>query len=132
MATRKATLTFLNDFDKPEPFRMPPMPCGVYHVTLPFGTVYEYHIARMPRRAKHKGKYGLFWHSKDEGQVLLAVYDFGKSAFERIDSIAEHQAAWAYWCERQKVLEVLRCAWCGRGKMLPDTLLHLKCTSKAA
>jgi hypothetical protein len=116
----------------PSTYKDPPIKCGDYTSTVAgemFAT-YGYSFRRMPRKKNYEGKFGLFWHSKDEGKVLIAVWSFEKGIFERTDKIKEHDLPVNTWRDGSHVLTEHACAWCGRKLDDPDADLHPNCEKK--
>ena len=102
-------------FDEPAAFVLPNIPCGTYTSTNMFGETTKFQFRRMPRAAKHTGKFGLFYYDADAGNVLMGVYDPDTGLVEKITKL--YPQVWEAW--GVATLEGKACAWCG--KKLDDT-----------
>ena len=120
----------------PAAFQLPPIACGDYVHTREFGTEEKFYVRRMPRRAKHTGKYGLFYYDPKAHDQLVGVYNPPQRKIVRVVSygsvVHEEQHIPGGWeCVQKgiyqkefdlffsmerggRVLKLLRCAWCGR------------------
>jgi hypothetical protein len=108
----------------PEPFKLPPLCCGDYVHTREFGTEVKFYIRRMPRRAKHTGKYGLFVYDPNAHEHLIGVFQ-GEKGWECVLPgvyKTEFDLFFSPLRSGRKLLQ-RRCAWCGR-ELTTETLTH--------
>lgn len=120
----------------PEPFRIPGIQPGDYHIPaghdknrdLHFGHS-EFAVRRMPRRANHTGKFGLFYDDEDAGEVLIAVLT-PENTWECVSKDFETQL-YLFTHMESRVMHQKRCAWCGRKLGDNEDMIHQKCCVKA-
>lgn len=102
-------------------FDLPPIECGEY---LDHRNGCEYSLRYIPRSAKHTGKFGLYFHDKDAGRILIAVFTPGNPDPEHLLK--------DYPIPLLSILDQLQpaCAWCGRD-LHGDVNIHPKCKERA-
>lgn len=119
----------------PEPFFLPAVPCGKYRVQAISGAEYVFTFRRIPRAAKHTGKFGLFWKSPDEGTVLIGLYDHVTGKITRSDKIHEHDGPFKLFSAELREPAEWSCAWCGRKVLVTPVdntmaYIHQQCRKK--
>ena len=110
------------------PYVLPPIHCGWYEYTSPYGEVTKYQFRRMPRAGKYTGKYGLWLDHPDAHMVLIGVVENGKLREEK-SVYSRNYYDWFLDTGRVKLVEPT-CSWCGRKLAAGEDLHHKspKCT----
>lgn len=129
----KKDYSFLDTEHGVEPYVLPPIPCGWYEHTGPYGDKTVYQFRRMPRAGKYTGRYGLWLKDKDAGMVLIGVV---RKAEKPGDPDELWQEGKTYEKQFRQflplttgsgiVLTKRTCSWCGRELLDGTRLCHDK------
>lgn len=113
---------FLDTNHGSTPYVLPPIPCGWYEHTSPYGEKTVFQFRRMPRAGKYTGKYGLWLDHPDAHMVLIGVVEGGVLREER--SVYSKDYYPLFLDTGRVKLTQRTCAWCGRKLTLQEEFTH--------
>lgn len=136
----KNDYSFLDTEHGVEPYVLPPIACGWYEHTGPYGDKTVYQFRRMPRAGKYTGRYGLWLKDKDAGMILIGVVKDRlepegttyKGQFDQFfraalgHGISQSGTGFILVSSPALVLTKRACSWCGRELLDTTRLCHDK------